>query len=85
MPLSRRSLPLDAALVQRSVRALDASRQRCWHCRRTPLFGEQAHLYGDRLVCELCRSRRREAPERSVVVRSPEAARAVRLRPALPS
>ena len=72
-------LPLHAALLRRSVGALGAARERCWHCHRTPLVGERAHLYGERLVCELCRSRRRDPPERSVVVRTPEGARAVRL------
>jgi hypothetical protein len=79
--LSRpRALPLHSAILRSALGALGEARERCVHCRRTPLTGERAHLYGDRLVCELCRGRRREAPERSVVIRSPEAARAVRLR-----
>jgi len=76
----RRALPLHAALLRSALGALGEARESCSHCRRTPLPGEWVHLYGDRLVCELCRGRRREAPERSVMVRSPEGARAVRLR-----
>jgi hypothetical protein len=42
------------------------------HCHRTPLVGETVFLYGERLVCELCRPLRREAPGREEVVHSPE-------------
>jgi hypothetical protein len=38
------------------------------------------YLYGERLVCELCRPRRREAPQSSELVYSPEHKRAVRVR-----
>jgi hypothetical protein len=38
------------------------------------------YLYGERIVCELCRPRLREAPRASELVRSPEHARAVRVR-----
>ncbi|HET9737950.1 MAG TPA: hypothetical protein VFP78_07500 [Solirubrobacteraceae bacterium] len=44
-------------------------------------MGELVHIYGERLVCALCRSRHREAPVRTEVVRSPEHDRAVRSRP----
>jgi hypothetical protein len=43
--------------------------------------GEFVHIYGERLICALCRSRHREAPVRTEVVRSPEHDRAVRSRP----
>jgi hypothetical protein len=76
----RRVLPLHAAILRSALGALGEARESCSDCRRTPLPGERVHLYGDRLVCELCRGRRREAPERSEVIRSPEGARAVRLR-----
>jgi hypothetical protein len=46
--------------------------------------GEVLHVYeatgGDRHVCELCRSRHREAPARSELVHSPEHHRAVKAR-----
>ena len=39
------------------------------------------HLYGERLVCELCRPLHREPPTRTEIVRSPEHDRAVKARP----
>ena len=50
----------------------------CSHCRRTPLVGEHVHLYGDRLVCQLCRHLRREPPGDTVVVHSSEHHRTVK-------
>lgn len=73
---------LELALLRKSVGALAARRELCVHCHRTPLVGERVYLYGQRLVCELCRPLRREAPERSELVHSPEHKRAVRVRPA---
>ena len=73
--------PREISLLRHSVGALDAGRHQCWHCRRTPLVGEHVHLYGERLVCELCRHLRRERPAETVVVHSPEHQRAVRVRP----
>ena len=70
---------LELALLRKSVGALAAGRMRCVHCHRTPLVGEHVHHYGQRLVCELCRPLRREAPERSELVHSPEHKRAVRV------
>ena len=50
----------------------------CAHCRRTPLVGEHVHLYGDRVVCQLCRHLRREPPGETVVVHSSEHHRTVK-------
>jgi hypothetical protein len=50
----------------------------CSHCHRTPLTGEHVHLYGDLVVCQLCRHLRREPPAETVVVHSPEHLRAVK-------
>ena len=50
----------------------------CSHCHRTPLVGEHVHLYGERLVCQLCRHLRREPPGETVVVHSSEHRRAVK-------
>ena len=50
----------------------------CSHCHRTPLVGEHVHLYGDRLVCQLCRHLRREPPGDTVVVHSSEHHRTVK-------
>lgn len=85
--LKRASIPagtipeIEADLVRRSVDALAAGRALCTHCRRTPLIGEVVGIYGDDLVCELCRPLRRAAPDRSARVRSPEYERVVRAVP----
>jgi hypothetical protein len=73
--------PREISLLRHSVGALSARRHGCVHCHRTPLVGEIVHMYGDRLVCELCRPRHREPPARTEPVRSPEHDRAVRARP----
>ena len=57
---------LERELLRKSVGALAAGRTTCDDCGRTPLVGEHVHLFGDgAVVCELCRSRHRGAPERS--------------------
>ena len=68
------------ALLRKSVGALTDTRTLCVHCHRTPLVGERVYMYGERIVCELCRPRRREAPQASELMRSPEHPRAVRVR-----
>jgi recombinational DNA repair protein (RecF pathway) len=73
--------PIAQALLRKSVGLLTDERPRCAHCHRTPLVGERVYLYAHAIVCELCRPRRRNAPERSELVRSPEHKRAVRVRP----
>jgi hypothetical protein len=78
---SRRRTPREISLLGASVGALTAGRHRCCHCHRTPLVGEDVHLYGERLVCELCRHLRREPPGATVRMHSPEHDRAVKLRP----
>ena len=55
----------------------------CSHCRRTPLVGEHVHVYGERLVCQLCRHLRREPPGATVVVHSSEHRRTVKRSEAL--
>jgi len=70
----------ELALLRKSVGALADARDRCVHCHRTTLVGERIYLYGTGIVCELCRPRRREAPEASELMRSPERDRAVRVR-----
>ena len=92
MPVANRALTMlaltrnrhpsvEISLLRHSVGALGARRHGCVHCHRTPLVGELVHIYGERLVCALCRSRHREPPARTEVVRSPEHERAVRSRP----
>jgi hypothetical protein len=73
--------PLETALLRRSVGTAESQRHRCVHCHRTPLVGEVVHVYaaaaGERLVCELCRHLRREAPARSERMHSPDHERGV--------
>jgi hypothetical protein len=75
--------PLEKALLRRSMGERETHRDRCAHCGRTPLTGEVVHVYegaaGERLVCELCRPLRREAPSRSQLMHAPEHERSVRL------
>ena len=72
---------LERVLLRRSVGALEADRHRCTDCGRTPLTGEHIHLYGraQGIVCELCRTLRREAPVATEIVRHSEHGHAVRL------
>jgi hypothetical protein len=73
---------LELVLLRRGLGALEANRDCCADCGRTPLTGEQVHVYAgreQRIVCELCRPRRREAPVASEIVRHCEHGHAVRL------
>jgi hypothetical protein len=71
---------LERQLLRRSVMALAAGRDHCDGCHRTPLVGEQVHVYdGGRVLCELCRRERREAPLRSESVHGSEHGQTVRL------
>jgi hypothetical protein len=54
---------LELQLLRRSVMALAAGADRCDGCHRTPLVGERVHRYeGGRMLCELCRHERHDAP-----------------------
>jgi len=73
---------LERILLRRGVGALEADRSRCSDCGRTPLVGEEIHLLAgrrQRMVCELCRPLRRQAPVASEIVRHCEHGLAVRL------
>jgi hypothetical protein len=73
---------LQRVLLRRGVGALTESRAECIDCGRTPLTGEHVHLYDGRragIVCELCRTLRRESPVASELVRHCEHGHAVRL------
>ena len=70
----------ERTLLRKSVGALTDARALCVHCQRTPLVGERVYIYGERIVCELCRPRRREPPQGSELVLSPEHSRTVRVR-----
>lgn len=81
-PLPALSEPdLEREMLRKSVGALRADRTRCADCGRTPLVGEQVHVYArGAVVCELCRLTRRDAPERSYPVAHSERGQAVRVR-----
>jgi hypothetical protein len=69
-------------MLQRGLGLLEADRERCADCGRTPLTGEHVHLYDGRsggVVCELCRVLRREPPVASEIVRHCEYGQTVRL------
>jgi len=73
---------LERVLLRRGLGALEANRDCCADCGRTPLAGEQVHVFAgreERIVCELCRPRRRDAPVASEIVRHCEHGHAVRL------
>jgi hypothetical protein len=73
---------LERLLLRRGVGALEADRHSCADCGRTPLTGEHVHVYAGRtprLVCELCRAARRDAPLASELVRHCEHGHTVRL------
>jgi hypothetical protein len=73
---------LERLLLRRCVGRLEAGRHSCVDCGRTPLAGEQVHLY-DRVsgvVCELCSALRREHSLASQQVRHFEHGQTVRLR-----
>lgn len=71
---------LERHLLRRSVMALAEGRDHCAGCHRTPLLGEHVHVYEDgRILCELCRRERREAPVRSEPVRGTEHGQTVRI------
>ena len=64
-----------------SVAGLAEERARCSDCGRTPLIGEDVHVYErGRIVCELCRQLRRAAPVSTVRVRHSEFGQTVRVR-----
>ena len=77
-----RPAALEERLLRNGVDALEADRNRCLDCGRTPLIGEHVHLYdagGPGIVCELCRMLRRDRPVASEIVRHSERGLAVRL------
>ena len=71
-------VPTEISLLGKGRDDTAADRSRCSHCGRTPLVGEHVHVYGERLVCQLCRHLRREPPGETVVVHSSEHRRAVK-------
>jgi hypothetical protein len=71
---------LELALLRRGVDQRVAGRQRCGRCNRTPLVGERIYVYeGGRMLCELCRSARRDAPVETVFMHGPEFGHTMRI------
>jgi hypothetical protein len=73
---------LERVLLRRGVGVLEADRDSCVDCGRTPLTGEHVHVYGERderIVCALCRPGRSEAPMATELVRHCEHGYTVRL------
>ena len=77
-PRPRMRTPREISLLRKSTGDSDRVATTCAHCHRTPLVGEHVHVYGERLVCQLCRHLRREPPGETVVMHSPEHLRAVK-------
>ena len=72
--------PLQVALLHRSIGEGALESERCGHCRRTLLVGEQAYVCGpDRVVCELCVGFERDFPRESRLVHGPEFGHTIRV------
>jgi hypothetical protein len=68
-------------LLRAGVSVLAADRARCGDCGRTPLIGEEVHLYErGAVVCELCRPRHAAAPISIERIRHSEFGQTVRLK-----
>jgi hypothetical protein len=80
-PTQRDVEQLELLLLRRGVGALEADRDRCADCGRTPLVGEHVHLHAriQGIVCELCSSLRHEHPVATELVRHSEHGHTVRL------
>ena len=73
---------LETRLLRKSVGELVAGRDHCADCGRTPLFGEQVHRYGAKVVCTLCSTRRAETPDAIARVHHCEHGHTVKVRAA---
>ena len=73
---------LELRLLRKGVGELTAGRAPCIDCGRTPLFGERVHVYGVAAVCDLCRTRHRDAPDRTERVHHCEHGHTVKVRAA---
>jgi hypothetical protein len=71
---------LELALLRRGLHSMVAQCERCNHCRRTLLVGEQVHVYeSGAALCELCRARERSVPAHTHVVHGPEFGHTLRI------
>ncbi len=80
-PAERDIEQFERFLLRRGVGALEADRDHCSDCGRTPLVGEYVHLHAhvQGIVCELCSPLRREHPVATELVRHSEHGQTVRL------
>ena len=71
---------LQLVLLRRSSDHFAATCDRCSHCRRTLLAGEQVYDCAQgRLVCELCIAFEDRPPQRSRLVHGPEFGHTIRI------
>jgi hypothetical protein len=69
---------LERALLRDSVLRLEAGRDRCRDCHRSPLIGERMFVYASgRTVCELCGALRPEEPTEVHIVRGSQSGHTV--------
>lgn len=80
-PAERDIEQFERFLLRRGVGALEAARDCCSDCGRTPLVGEYVHLHAhvQGIVCELCSPLRCEHPVATELVRHAEHGHTVRL------
>jgi len=78
---AERNMPeLELALLRRGVDQRAAGREGCAACHRTPLTGERVYVYErGQILCELCRSRQRQAPVESRVVHTSAFGHSIRI------
>jgi len=70
---------LELALMRRGIDERADTSLRCGRCDRTPLVGEQVHVYAKKTLCDLCAEREREAPLRSRLVHGPAFGHSIRV------
>ncbi|MBV9166610.1 MAG: hypothetical protein JO342_10700 [Solirubrobacterales bacterium] len=79
--LPNRDMPdLQAGLLRHSLDAYAQTRDRCSHCDRSPLAGEQIFVCdGERIVCGLCISLEPNPPRVSRLVHGTEVGRTIQI------
>ena len=81
VPAERPGAPVfERHMIRLSVAELTEERARCSDCGRTPLIGEEVHVYvPGQIVCELCRALRKTSPVATERMRHAEFGNTVRL------
>jgi hypothetical protein len=80
MDASVREMPeFELALLRRGLDELAAGSERCNRCNRTPLVGENVHVYNERVLCDLCRELEHKPPESSRPVHGPAFGNSIRI------